>query len=80
MIENNYVSKCSSKSKTEHSLRTRFTQHKGYMNNKQIKRAKGFHFDLPGQRISDMKVTILEKVEYNTEAYKEERHIINKYI
>ena len=39
-----------------------------YVNNKQTKRATGFHFNLPGHRISDMEVNILEKVKYNTEA------------
>ena len=58
---------------TEHSLRTRFTQHRGYVNNNQTKRATGYHFNLPGHSVSDMKVTILEKVKYNTEAYRKQR-------
>ena len=33
---------------TEHSLRTRFTQHRGYVNNNQTKRATVWHFNLPG--------------------------------
>ena len=55
---------------TEHSLRTIFTQHRGYVNNKQTKRATGYHFNLPGHKVSDMKVTILEKVKYNTDSYR----------
>ena len=58
---------------TEHSLRTRFTQHKGYVNNKQTKRATGYHYNLAGHSVSDMKVTILEKVRYNTESYRKQR-------
>ena len=45
------------------------------MNNKQTKRATGYHFNLPGYKVDkvDMKVTILEKVKYNTEAYRKQR-------
>ena len=61
---------------TENDLRTRITQHRGYINNKQTKKAAGFHFNLPGHSVSDMQVTVLEKVKYNDEAYRKQRETL----
>ena len=47
---------------TERSLQERFSEHKHYVTSKLITKATGFHFNLPGHSVSDMKVTILEKV------------------
>ena len=58
---------------TEHTLGTRFLQHKGHVNNKQTKRATGYHNNLPGHTVADMKVTILEKVKYSTISYRKQR-------
>ena len=52
----------------------------GYIHNKNITHATGAHFNLPGHSLSDMKVTILEKVKINDEACRKEResyHIRN---
>ena len=47
---------------TERSLQERFSEHKHYVTSKQTTKATGFHFNQPGHSISDMQVTILEKV------------------
>ena len=47
---------------TEKTLSQRFAQHRGYVRNKQLDKATGAHFNLPGHQMSDMKVTIIEKV------------------
>ena len=46
----------------DRSLQARFSEHKGYVLNKYLKKATGRHFNQPGHRISDMQVSILEKV------------------
>ena len=51
-----YIGEC------ERSLQKRFSDHRGYVTNKILKKATGQHFNLPGHSISDMEVTILEKV------------------
>ena len=43
------------------------------MNNKCAKKATGFHFNLPVHSVSDMQVTVLEKVRNNDEAYRKQR-------
>ena len=45
---------------TSKSLRERFKQHLGYVDNN--KEATGRHFNLPGHSKWDMKVTVLEKI------------------
>ena len=40
----------------------RFSEHRGYVTNKHLSKATGAHFNLPGHRTNDMRVTILEKV------------------
>ena len=47
---------------SERSLQERFSDHKGYVTNRQVTKATGQHFNLPGHRASDMMVTIIEKV------------------
>ena len=51
------------------------------MTNKHLNLATGYHFNLPGHSVSDLTVTILEKVRYNTEAYRKEREnpLISKF-
>ena len=46
----------------ERSLQEGFSEHKQYVISRQKSKATGLHFNLPGHSISDMKVTILEKV------------------
>ena len=61
------------------TLQDRFSEHKGYVVNQH--EATGNHFNLPGHTISDMEVTILEKV-FNTDRnYRKNREkmYIQKY-
>ena len=48
--------------KTERELRERISEHRGYIYNKKVSMATGEHFNLPGHQLSDMKVTIIDKV------------------
>ena len=50
---------------TEKTLAIRFTQHRGYVRNEKLDTATGTHFNLPGHSLSNMKVTILEKIKSN---------------
>ena len=51
------------------------------MTKKHCNLATGYHFNLPGHSVSDLTVTILEKVRYNNEAYRKERDklLMNKF-
>ena len=66
---------------TGNELRKRITQHRGYVNNKETKKATGFHFNLPGHSITDMQVTILEKIRYTSEAHrkKQEELLVSQF-
>ena len=59
--------------KTERELREQISKHRGYVYNKNLSQATGAHFNLPGHQLSDMKVTILEKVKKWDENYRKER-------
>ena len=43
-------------------MQAKFSEHRGYVVNKMLKKATGNHFNLPGHTVSDMQVTILEKI------------------
>ena len=58
---------------TERELRERISEHRGYIHNKVKSQATGAHFNLPGHSLSDMKVTILEKVKSKDDLYRKER-------
>ena len=47
---------------THQEFQDRIYQHIGYVRNKQMQKATGEHFNLPGHQIHHMKFTILEKV------------------
>ena len=63
---------------TEHKLTTRMSQHLGYVRNKNLSQPTGYHFNLPGHKISDMKIIILEKKDL---FYRKEReqYLIRKF-
>ena len=46
-----------------------------------MEQATGEHFNLPGHNISNMKVTIVERVKKNDDQYRKERekYFINKF-
>ena len=52
---------------TDRSLQDRFSEHKGYVANHRLHKATGHHFNPPGHKISDMEVSIVEKI-FNTDA------------
>ena len=54
-------------------LATRFGQHKGYVRNRMLDQATGYHFNSKGHNISDMEVVILEKINSVDEAFQKER-------
>ena len=47
---------------SKRSLKHRIGEHKGYVRSKIMTKETGYHFNLPGHDLSQMKVTILEKV------------------
>ena len=50
---------------TDRTLQKRFSEHRGYVANKKLDKATGQHFNQPGHKISDMEITIIEKI-FNT--------------
>ena len=74
---------CNSKyvGETKRIMKFRFAEHRGYVNNKDESQATGEHFNLPGHSLSDMTITILEKVRSNDDLYRKERetYFINKF-
>ena len=57
---------------TKNSLHERLNQHRGYVTRK-TNDATGIHFNLPGHKLSDMRITALEKVKSNDPIYRKER-------
>ena len=49
------------------SLQSRFSEHQGYVKNQKINKATGEHFNRKGHTISDMEITIVEKLQRNSE-------------
>ena len=47
---------------TERMLKERFSEHKGYVSTQNISKATGAHFNSKGHSVSDMRITVLEKV------------------
>ena len=54
-------------------LKHRLADHRGYVNNKITSQATGAHFTSPGHTLSDLKITILERVKYWNTEYRKER-------
>jgi hypothetical protein len=66
---------------TKRPIKYRIADHRGYIVNKQLDKATGAHFNLPGHSLANMKFTILEQVKTNNENYRKERerYLINKF-
>ena len=66
---------------SDRNFRTRILEHIGYVRNKNIKKATGFHFSQPGHTLQNMKVTVLEQVKKRNKMYRKERERfhINKF-
>ena len=47
---------------SERTLQDRFSEHKGYAINNKVNKTTGEHFGQKGHRVSDMRVTIIEKI------------------
>ena len=47
---------------SERMLRERFSEHKGYVNTRNMSKSTGAHFNLRGHCTSDMEITIIEKI------------------
>ena len=60
---------------TQQVFRDRIYQHIRYVRNKQLNKATGEHFNLPGHRIHHMKFTMLEQVKSLDPLYGREREI-----
>ena len=58
---------------TERSLLERLKEHKGYIVNKHMNRPTGKHFNRVGHNLSNMKITILEKMKNRDPLYRKER-------
>ena len=58
---------------TKHDLKTRISQHLGYINTKKLDQPTGKHFNEPGHSKANLKTTILEKVKVNDLQYRKER-------
>ena len=55
------------------SLKLRLADHRGYINNEHMNQPTGAHFNLPGHSISNMNISIIEKVKMKDSAYRKER-------
>ena len=58
---------------THKRLYDRFSEHLRYVRTNKLNKATGAHFNSPGHNISNMRVTILEKVRSSNWQYRKER-------
>ena len=58
---------------SERTLKERFSEHKGYVVNSKLTKATGEHFNQKGHKVSDMSVTVLEKIFSSDPAVRKER-------
>ena len=65
---------------TRRILKFRLAEHRGYVNNN-VDTPTGEHFNLPGHKLSDLRITILEKVRSKDDLYRKERerYFIRKF-
>ena len=66
---------------TYRNFEERVAEHLGYARTKDRKKITGFHFNLPGHSMANMKFSIIEKVKTNDQLYRKEREKfhINKF-
>ena len=55
------------------SLKSRFSEHLGYVKNQQISKATGEHFNMKGHQISDMEISIIEKLHNTSDLFRKQR-------
>ena len=58
---------------TGRQAKDRFKEHIGYVENLQLEKATGMHFNLPGHSVSDMQFVILEKIYSKDPGVRKER-------
>ena len=58
---------------TQRTLQERFSEHLGYVKNKQNNKVTGEHFNSKGHSQSDMKITIVEKLHNNSILFRKQR-------
>ena len=58
---------------TERTVKERFLEHKGYVTTRTMSKATGRHFNERGHSVSDMTLTILEKVFNQNPQYRKQR-------
>ena len=65
---------------TKRIIKFRLAEHRAYVNNN-VDTATGEHFNLPGHTLSDLRITMLEKVRSNDDMYRKERerYFIGKF-
>ena len=54
-------------------LKDRFLEHKGYANTNNKTKATGIHFNQKGHSVSNMKITVLEKVFNSNPQFRKQR-------
>ena len=47
---------------TVRTLKERFSEHKGYVNTNNQSKATGVHFNTKGHSVSDMEISVIEKI------------------
>ena len=57
---------------TKRILKFRFSEHRGYVNNNDDTATRE-HFNMPGHSLSNMTMTVLEKVKTSDDMYRKER-------
>ena len=66
---------------TKRILKFRLAEHRGYITNKDESKPTGEHFNTPGHSLSDLTITVLEKVKSSDTLYRKERekYFIRKF-
>ena len=66
---------------SDRKFRIRMLEHISYVRNENIKKATGFHFNMPGHSIENMTFSVIEQVSKRNEYYRKERekYHINKF-
>ena len=58
---------------SERTLQERFSEHRGYVVNEKVNKTTGEHYNSKGHKVSDMQITILEKIFSSDTAFRKER-------
>ena len=58
---------------SDRSLQSRFSEHLGHVKNQQISKATGEHFNMKGHQISDMEISIIEKLHNTSDLFRKQR-------